>query len=185
MSEGGVFKGGLSVSVSGEKKFPKRLYEGFGRFWDDFTFVWANRSRVRRSEREGRIDPAFRERLMLAVTGVNDCRFCSYRHSRKALEEGVGQREIDLLLEGKISVCPEDEVPAVMYARHWAETGGRPDAKTKQRLQEIYGEKTRHDLHLILRMIRMANLLGNAVDYILFRLSGGRWGVQKANRDEK
>jgi hypothetical protein len=28
--------------------------------------------------------PAFRERLMLAVTVVNGCRYCSYFHARQA-----------------------------------------------------------------------------------------------------
>ncbi len=48
---------------------------------------------VRRTMRE-LIPAAFRERLMMVVTEVNGCRYCSYMHARLALSAGASQEEL-------------------------------------------------------------------------------------------
>ena len=69
------------------KKFPRRLYAGFGDFVADMRIVISARNEIRDMMRG--LDPAFRERLFLAVTQVNGCRYCSYYHARQALLIGV------------------------------------------------------------------------------------------------
>ncbi|MCK4314262.1 MAG: carboxymuconolactone decarboxylase family protein [Anaerolineae bacterium] len=44
-----------------------------------------SRSRIRAVMKQNLTSPAFRERLMLAVTAVNGCRYCSHVHAREAL----------------------------------------------------------------------------------------------------
>lgn len=122
------------------------------------------------------LDHAFRERLMLVVTGVNECRYCSYVHAREALAAGVPSDQIEALAAGALEGSPVHEAPALLYAQHWAEAEGRPDPETRQRVLERYGEQRVESVEAILRMIRMANLLGNTVDYLLYRVSFGRWG---------
>lgn len=112
---------------------------------------------------------------MLAVTAVEGCRYCSYFHSKLALKGGIPQDEIVKLLSGDIQDCPEDEIIAILYAQHWAESDARPDPKAVQKLQETYGPEKAEAIHLMLHMIRLGNLLGNTWDYLLFRLSFGRW----------
>jgi len=70
----------------------------------------------------------------------------------------------------------EEEAMAVIYAQHWAESDAHPDPEAVQRLQQAYGVEKTEAFHLMLRMIRMGNLLGNSWDYLIYRISFGRWG---------
>jgi AhpD family alkylhydroperoxidase len=124
----------------------------------------------------GQIDPSFRERLMLAVTAVNGCRYCSYFHARQALTSGITQEEIAALGDGVIDRAPPDEVPALLYAQRWAETSARAEPAARARLVETYGDEVAEGIEIVLRMIRAGNLMGNTWDYVLYRISGGRWG---------
>lgn len=65
----------------------------------------------------------------------------------------------------------------MIYARYWAESGAQPDPEDDQELMDVYGEEMATAIHIVLRMIRMGNLLGNTTDYILYRLAFGRAGV--------
>jgi len=112
---------------------------------------------------------------MLAVTSVEGCRYCSYFHSKLALKGGISQEEIGTLLSGDVEGCPEEETLAVLYAQHWAESNTHPDPEAVQKLQEIYGSEKAEAIHLMLRMIRLGNLLGNTWDYLLYRISFGKW----------
>ena len=112
---------------------------------------------------------------MLAVTAVEGCRYCSYFHTKQALKSGVTPEEISRLLSGDIANCPEDEALAVIYAQHWAESNACPDQEAVERLRETYGPDKVEAVHLMLRMIRLGNLLGNTWDYLLYRISFGKW----------
>ena len=114
---------------------------------------------------------------MLAVTAVNNCRYCSYYHTKQSLNIGITAEEISGLLAGDIANCPQDEAVAIAYAQNWAESNTHPDKKAVKRLQQTYGREKTEAIHLILRMIRMANLLGNSWDYLIYRMSFGRRGL--------
>ena len=112
---------------------------------------------------------------MLAVISVEGCRYCSFLHSKLALKGGVEADEIRQLLSGEFKECPEDEVIAILYAQHWAESNACPDTEASRRLVEQYGSEKAKAIHLMLRMIRLGNLLGNTWDYFLYRLTFGKW----------
>jgi AhpD family alkylhydroperoxidase len=131
---------------------------------------------LREAMRENGLDPAFRERLMLVVTGVNGCRYCSYAHAREALSQGINQKEIDALGEGMFEGSPSAEAPALLYAQHWAEMDGNPEPGVREQIRQRYGKRILEQIEIALRMIRMGNLLGNTFDYLLYRVSFGRWG---------
>jgi len=133
--------------------------------------------RLGESERLGLLAPASRERLMLAVTAVNGWRYCSYVHAREALKTGVAPDEVRELLSGGTDDCPEDDVAALLYAQHWAESDAQPAPEAVERLRHIYGVKKAATIHLALRMIRFGNLSGNTWDYFLYRLSFGHLGA--------
>jgi len=101
----------------------------------------------------GAISSAFRERLMLAVTAVDGCRYCSYFHARQALKSGVTSREISQLLSGDVNGCPEEEAVAVIYAQHWAESDAHPDPEAVWKLQQIYGAERTEEINLLLRLL--------------------------------
>jgi AhpD family alkylhydroperoxidase len=158
------------------KAFKRRFYRSLGEVLADFRAIWPQRDLVREAMGGAGLDPAFRERLMLVVTGVNGCRYCSYAHAREALAEGVAQDEIDALEAGMFEGSPSEEVPALLYAQHWAETEGEPDPVVRKQIERRYGARMLERIEIALRMIRMGNLLGNTFDYVLYRATFGRWG---------
>ena len=112
---------------------------------------------------------------MLAVTAVNGCRYCSYFHTKQAWKSGITPEEINQLISGTIDNCPEDESVAVIYAQHWAESDTHPDPEAVIKVQRTYGIEKTEAIHLMLRMIRLGNLLGNSWDYLLYRMTFGKW----------
>jgi len=164
-------------------KFNRRTYHSLKDFLTDICYILAHRSSLRKAKRGGLVSYAFRERLMLVVTEVNGCRYCSYFHAQVALRAGITKEELKDLLDGCIPEgSPEEEIPALLYAQHWAESDTRPDPEAQRRLLDAFGKDKSDAIQIILRMIRMGNLLGNTWDYWLYRLSFGRWGLLPEER---
>ena len=113
---------------------------------------------------------------MMAVTAVNQCRYCSYFHAQESLKAGLSPQEIRQLQDGIVDQAPTEELPALLYAQHWAESEAQPDLAARQKLVEIYGLDRAEAIEAVLRLIRIGNLSGNTGDYWLYRLSWGRWG---------
>jgi AhpD family alkylhydroperoxidase len=164
------------IRENNHMKFGKRTYNNPGEFLGDIQFLFKNRDKMPKIRSGALITPAFCERIMLAVTAVNRCRYCSYFHTGEALKSGLNRSEISQLLSGTVSNCPPEEASAVIYAQHWAESNASPDPSALSKLQEVYGPEKTDAINLILRMIRIGNLLGNSWDYMLYRVSCGRWG---------
>ena len=157
-------------------EFNRRIYHSFSAFLADMKAIVARRNQMRPLMRGESLDAAFRERLMLAVTAVNGCSYCSHAHARLALAGGIDPEEVRALLDGGLENSPAAELPALLYAQHWAETRGRVDPVARQRLVETYDPEAVNAIELALRTIQMGNLMGNTMDYVLYRLSFGRWG---------
>ena len=154
-------------------KFRKRHYNNPKDLFLDFCYPIRNMKHLKEANRL--ISAAFRERLMLAVTAVNGCRYCSYFHTRQALQSGIESNEINRLLAGDVTGCPIEESVAVLYAQHWAESNAHPDPMAVQRLQQTYGDERAGAINVLLHMIRLANLLGNTFDFLLYTVSFGRF----------
>lgn len=75
-------------------EFRRRTYPGLRPVLRDLRALLARRDLIRAAMRD-RLDPAFRERLMLVVTEVNGCRYCSYVHAREALAAGIPPEQIE------------------------------------------------------------------------------------------
>lgn len=159
-------------------KFKRRLYDSWGQFWIDLKAPIEHRT----SLRSGVISDAFRERLMLTVTEVNGCRYCSYFHTREALKAGLSEEETRGYLQGNLAEAPADELPALLYAQHWADNNGQPDEALRRNLYSSYGSAKAEAIETILHMIRMGNLLGNLGDYLLYRISFGHLGLTKLEK---
>jgi AhpD family alkylhydroperoxidase len=117
-----------------------------------------------------RISHAFSEKIMLAVTQVNGCRYCSYAHARMALQAGVSEPELRDLFMGEFSHIPAHELTAVLFAQHYAEQADHYDIAAWQRLQDAYGAEVASDILTHIRVITFANLYGNTFDALLERL---------------
>jgi AhpD family alkylhydroperoxidase len=162
------------------EKFKRRFYHSPKDLWRDVRYPMQNRVQIRRAMQGDLVSFPFRERLMLAVTAVNGCRYCSYYHAKEALKAGLLDDELQKMLVGVVDDAPAEELPALLYAQHWAEMDGEPDLAVRRKLDETYGPERAEAFDTVLHMIRIGNLLGNTVDYWLYRLSFGRWGLSEA-----
>ncbi len=171
---GRLIKAVRGGSKGGFGGFHRRTYTRLSEFWDDVRFMRQHRAQIRIATQLVPLE--LRERLMLTVTQVNGCRYCAQYHSKLALEGGLTQDEVTELLAGIVDHCPPEEAIAVFYAQHWAEQEGKPDAGAQLKLIETYGEEKAAAIEVLLRMIKVGNYAGNTWDYVLYRMSGGRWG---------
>ena len=158
--------------------FKKRIYSVSGFFHDIFTVL--KHPGLAFGVLSGiALRPRFRERLYLAVIAVNGCRYCTYLHTRSALHSGLAQDDINRLLIGVIDNVPGDEAKAILYAQHWADKNGLPDSQAHADLIHAYGSKQSRAIEMALLLIQIGSLCGNSFDYLLFRLSRGRWGLSE------
>lgn len=157
--------------------FERRYYQGLRPFWRDFRYLLSHRDQIKEAMGSDTLPTDFRERLMLAVTEVNGCRYCRTFHVGQARQAGISTEEITQYLKGIVPEdVPEDQKLAVCYAQHWAESDADPDPEIEEQIREVYGEQTARGIDIALRMIRMGNLLGNTADYLLYKVSFGHWG---------
>lgn len=152
----------------------RRRYTSLLQVWTDIRHIGRNVAVLRSAMRGDLVSPAFRERLMLTVTAVNGCRYCSYAHSRLALRSGVSPQELAEFAKGSIPAgTPADEVIALLYAQHWAESNACPDAAAFHRLIAVYGQERADAIAIVLCVIRVGNLAGNSWDYLLHVIRRG------------
>ena len=158
------------------KKFNKRTYQNITQFLSDIKFLFKNRKTIKQINNGELINKSFQERLMLAVTGVNNCRYCTYYHSRLALEAGITSEELAKILEGTVDNSPKEEQLALLYAQHWADQKGNPDQDFKDELINNYGEKKAEIIETAIKTINFGNLMGNTFDYFLYKITFGLLG---------
>ncbi len=113
-----------------------------------------------KSKRNNELSSGFIERIMLAVTEVNGCEICSYAHTKMALEAGMSNEEIQKMLSGVIADIPSNEVQAVIFAQHYADSRGRPSKETWDRIVESYGLTKSYGILGAIRAIMMGNAYG-------------------------
>ncbi|MFV9505343.1 MAG: carboxymuconolactone decarboxylase family protein [Oscillochloridaceae bacterium umkhey_bin13] len=157
------------MSLPKRPGFHRRHYRHPGEFWGDLRQLRSLRSPVK-------LHQTMIERLMLVVTSVNRCRYCASFHTEVARLSGLSTEEITLLLEGSTQGAPPAEIPALLFARHWAEAGGTAGPELRAELIAHYGTGQALAIERTLRTIWIGNLLGNSWDALLFWLSGGRLG---------
>lgn len=125
-----------------------------------------------KGKRNGTLSKHFIERIMLAVTEVNGCSICSYGHTKIALEQGMSEEEINMLLSGSTSTVPNDEVKAIMFAQHYADTKGYPTKDSWQNILETYGEEKALGILSTIRMIMIGNSYLITLGALKSRFSG-------------
>lgn len=159
------------------RKSRKRTFRNVGHAIGDLSQLLRRpREMVRMAKGGSELSPALREKIMLAVTSVNRCRYCSFVHSRLARREGLTIEEVDALLDGKLESeegeerkNPEER-EILLYARHWAETEGHPDDEVRGRMVETFGKRRTESFETAIRAIMFGNYFGNGFDTLLDKL---------------
>ena len=153
----------------GNIEYRRRIYSvsSFYRLLDD---ALAHISDIRRAHRSECVSKAFSERIMLAVTEVNGCRYCSYYHTSVALKAGLQEGEVQDILNGDLSSAQAEEYVALLFAQHYAEAEGHPSEEACQRLLETYGPETTTDILAAIRVIMVGNVYGIMIEALKNRL---------------
>jgi AhpD family alkylhydroperoxidase len=152
-----------------ERDHARRTYTSAGQLWQEVSRLLLRRSGWRGLRRALRLPATFRERLMLAVTAVNRCRYCARLHGSLAERAGVAADEITALLAGEVETAPPGERLALEYASEGAAADGRPGPAARAELSHCYGERGAEAIDATLLAIRIGNLLGNGLDHWLGR----------------
>jgi AhpD family alkylhydroperoxidase len=152
-------------------EFGKKLYSVQESYW-----ILLNGMRtikyMLKAKKNKKLSPKFIERIMLAVTEVNDCAICSYAHTKMAIESGMSIEEIQNMLSGVIDDVPADEVAAIMFAQHYADTRGNPTLESWRRIVEIYGISKSKGILGSIRTIMIGNTYGIPWSSFFNRLRG-------------
>ena len=125
-----------------------------------------------KAKKKKELSPEFIERIMLGVTEVNGCEVCSYAHTKMALEQGMAAEEIQQLLAGSADEIPVEEMPAYLFAQHYADRRGYPTEESWDRIVSLYGEDKAKGILGAIRAIMVGNAHGIAFSAFLSRLKG-------------
>ncbi len=134
----------------------------------------------------GDLDPALRERVMVAVSHVNACRGCTYVHERWADRAGVSAADLEAIGIGDLEALDERDRAAVAYAAALAEARFREPVDP-----ELAAAAARHlsprelaAVEAVARMMAVANLTASTTEELLDRCSvrTGRRGARSVRR---
>lgn len=154
-----------------EREFGKKLYSVAESYWIFYNGIRTMKY-MYKAKRNKELSKKFIERIMLAVTEVNNCALCSHAHTKKALESGMSCEEIQKLLSGIIDDIPADQVTAVLFAQHYADTRGNPTMESWAHIVEIYGISKARGILGSIRTIMIGNTYGIPWSSFFNRLRG-------------
>jgi len=119
------------------------------------------------------IDPGFREELMLAVSRLNDCRYCSWGHQEWAHISGVSDAELAQVEQLDPTGFNRRKWVAISYVRALVTANfGRLQPQLRRAMQHKYSPREIRDIEVIARIMDIANRGSNTWDAMLSRLRG-------------
>ena len=137
----------------------KRTF-GLDEMYHDFVFLPRALRLLAENRRDHTVDERFLKRLQLAVTEVSGCAACSYEHAKMALRQGMSGEEIASFLSGADSFVTPEEAKAIVFAQHFADTSGCPQAEAFEVLVDTYGDKAAHVMLSAVQVMLAGNMLG-------------------------
>jgi AhpD family alkylhydroperoxidase len=116
---------------------------------------------------------SLREKVIIGVTSVNNCRWCSWLHTGIALKQGVHLDELQSLLSsGTFGTVTDREATAILFAQHFADTRRHPTPAARLALAKQFTRYQRREIMAWIHFIYFANLSGNSADAWLARFRG-------------
>ncbi len=160
-----------NLSFGNNRIFTKRTFN-FRSFMKTMQSILRNRKKFMDTMKSKRISNEFSERIMLAVTAVNGCRYCEWGHTKMAIESGCTDEEIKFILDLDFKGLKKDEFTALAFAQHFAESKENPSKRALNNLVREYGTQKADDIINYCIMITVGNLLGNTIDAFESRING-------------
>ena len=122
----------------------------------------------------GRLPPATREKVIVAVAQANACRMCEHAHTRMALEVGVTDSELAALEQMDPEGLDRQTWLALAYARERAAADFTPSSneQTRQAVEETLGRQATRDIEDVARVMTVANRVANTLNALSDRRRG-------------
>lgn len=120
-----------------------------------------------------RMDPAFREEVMLTVARSNGCRYCSYIHQEWAIQNGSSDQEIAELEGTDPALFDRAKWSALVYARTLAENNftGVP-VEVLDDVAKHYSTGERRNIEAVAAVMTIVNRCANTMEALLSRVRG-------------
>ncbi len=118
---------------------------------------------------------AVREKVMLGVTAINDCRYCAWGHSHWAAAQGIPLEEVNQILssqDGALKANDPAEAAAILFGQHYAEQLDEVDPESVKNLRHHFSQQQVQEILGHVYLITFTNLSGNTVDVLLERVRG-------------
>jgi AhpD family alkylhydroperoxidase len=115
---------------------------------------------------------ALREKVMLGVTSITDCRYCQWGHTHWAMAHGVSLDEVNQILGQQIEALEAKnpaEAAAILFAQHYAENLDKIDPESIESLRTYYSAAQVTEILAYVRAITLGSLTGNTIDAVLGR----------------
>jgi len=110
---------------------------------------------------------------MLAVSSVNDCRYCNWVHTELALANGVDLADLQQVLDhDTFGNVGSREATAILFGQHFAATARQPTAEARAALAREFTAYQRAEIMAYIHGIYFLNLSGNCYDSWLARFAG-------------
>lgn len=151
--------------------YQKRSYT-FSSFIRSLKNAIGNIGSIMGTFRTKRISSVFAEKIMLALTSVNKCRYCAILHTSAALRSGCSKSEIENIFSFNLDKVNQEEAPALAFAQNYAQNNAVIDREDLKGLISCYGKDKARDILNIIYMFYIGNLSGNTVDAFRSRLKG-------------
>lgn len=144
------------------KIFRKRIFN-LKIFLQQSYFLFINFGQLKDAFKSKQINSSFRERIMLSVTQVNKCVFCSYGHTKAALAAGIPDTEINQILGANFTSVPQNQKIAICFAQYYAQNNKVGFSYTKT-LINYYGKNDARHIVTFSRFMVFCNLCGNTIE---------------------
>lgn len=119
------------------------------------------------------LDPGFREELMLAVSRLNDCRFCTWGHQEWAQISGVSNEELAQLEQLDPRGFDRRKWVAISYVRALVKRdfkGVQPELR--RAMQHKYSPQEIRQIGLVARVMDIGNRGSNTWEAMVSRVRG-------------
>ena len=118
----------------------------------------------------GRMDAAFREQIMLSISRMNDCRYCTAIHGAWAEKVGLDEEQRAALVDLEPGSFDRRTWVALAWARRLVDDDAAPDPDLETELRAHYSEREIAAIKAVAIAINLANRSGNTWDAFLERL---------------
>ena len=122
-----------------------------------------------------RTSQALREKVMLGVTAINDCRYCAWGHSHWAVSLGIPLEEVNQILSSQndsLQAKNPAEAAAILYGQHYAEYLDEIAPESVENLRAFFSQAEVREIVGYVYVITFANLSGNTVEALWDRMRG-------------